>query len=118
MLLSRVKNTAAFQQLSLLRKMRKSCNSDGLPRSLIQLARPIGVLPAFGVAYTRVPKSVIITAFSVLLRSSPIPLGQQAQGSAPQTGQPAQPSSSVYGRMRRIPSTQGQQTQSQQPTTQ
>ena len=64
------------------------------------------------------PKSVSITAFSVLLLSSSILIGQQAQGSAPQTGQPAQPSSSVYGRMRRIPSTQGQQTQSQQPTTQ
>ena len=39
--------------------------------------------------------------------------GQQTQNSAPQTGQPAQPSSSVYGRMRRAPVAQGQQ-----PTTQ
>ena len=58
-------------------------------------------------------KSVFITAFSLLLLSTTILSSQQTQSSAPQTGQPAQPSSSVYGRMRRIPSSQ-----TQQPTTQ
>ena len=58
-------------------------------------------------------KSVSITAFSLLLLSSALLSGQQTQSTAPQTGQTAQPSSSVYGRMRRVPPSQGQQ-----PTTQ
>jgi hypothetical protein len=58
-------------------------------------------------------KSVSITAFSLLLLSSALLSSQQTQSTAPQTGQPAQPSPSVYGRMRRMPPAQAQQ-----PTTQ
>ena len=58
-------------------------------------------------------KSVSISTVSVLLLSATILSSQQTQSAAPQTGQPAQPSSSVYGRMRRIPPSQ-----TQQPTTQ
>src|SRR5438045_4683785 len=70
----------------------------------------------FGVAYARVSSSASITGFGLLLVSTTILSSQQTQSTAPPAGQPAQPSSSVYGRMRRVGPTQAQRqtTQAQQ----